>query len=64
MTPEQQAAFVIAQATCATADIVAMQAENAADIAAKARPTWTGADFRAVIERYGIHHNAVIGFFR
>lgn len=72
MTPEQQAAYVIAQAACVTADVAAMQAENAAVTEANADTSmirrmslpWKGQDFRDLINVYGIHHNAVIGFFR
>lgn len=69
MTPEQQAAYVIAQAACVTADIAAMQAENAVTASDyRRRPgsplPWKGVDFRNLILAYGTHHNAVIGFFR
>jgi DMSO/TMAO reductase YedYZ molybdopterin-dependent catalytic subunit len=65
MTPEQQAAFIVAQAACVTAEVAAMQAENAEaalDIR-RVTPPWSGADFRALIEKYGVHHNAVITMF-
>lgn len=62
MTPEQKAAYVIAQAACAMAEIAAMQARNA---------RFSGPDkyhepkdFDAVIEKYCIGHNAVIGLFQ
>lgn len=64
MTPEQQAAFIIAQAACANGTIAAMQAQNECDRAAGKPPTNSPQDFEDVAARYGIHHNAVLGFFR
>lgn len=64
MTPEQQCAFIIAQTACAMADIAAMQLENTVALAAGLAPVHSGQDFRDIALRYGIHHNAVIGFFR
>lgn len=69
MTPEQQAAYIIAQAMCAAGDIAGMQAANAACAAASADSSGTlvqpfkEKDFTDVALRYGIHHNAVISFF-
>lgn len=64
MTPEQQAAYVIAQAACATAEVAGMQAENQARAAAGLSPAYVEQDFQNVVLRLGIHHNAVIGFFQ
>jgi hypothetical protein len=58
MTPEQQAAYINAQAACALAEIAAMQAANAS------RPgTHSASEFEDLIQKYGIHHNAVLSFF-
>lgn len=64
MTPEQQAAYVMAQAACAMAELAAMQLEN--ELAAKTggEPRNGPEDFLSIELRYGINHNAVIGFFR
>jgi hypothetical protein len=64
MTPEQQAAYITAMAACVVAEVAAMQAENTASIAAKAQPNWNGDDFRAVLDKYGAHHNAVMSVLR
>lgn len=64
MSPEQQAAYVIAQAACVTAEIAAMQAANTADAAAGRSPSFTSEDFLQLINSYGIHHNAVLTLFR
>jgi hypothetical protein len=63
MTPEQQAAYVIAMAACVNAEVAAMQAENAVAIAAGNVPVFRSQDFLDMTVRYGIHHNAVVGMF-
>lgn len=64
MTPEQQAAFIMAKAACAMAEIAGMQAENAH----RERNGMSGAygeeAFEGVIVRNGIGHNDVISFFQ
>jgi len=64
VTAEQRAAFVIAQAVCAMADIAAMQAENQIRIHRGETPAYTEESFTAVQVRYGIDHNAVISLFQ
>jgi len=59
MTPEQQAAYVGAQTACALIELEGMKAENAHALANGMRQPYTITDFNALIERYGIHHNAV-----
>ena len=56
MTPEQKAAYVIAQAACAVIEALGLQADNQGPIHGKK-------DFDALIEKYGIYHNAVLGEF-
>jgi len=64
MTPEQQAAYVIAQAACAMAEIAGMQAENQM-CALRGEPLAYGEGaFTSVIERNCIHHNGVLTLFR
>lgn len=61
MTENQQAAYVIAQAACATITAMGMQADN--DQHPEDQPH-TKEDFDALIEEWGIHHNAVLGEFQ
>jgi carbonic anhydrase/acetyltransferase-like protein (isoleucine patch superfamily) len=73
MTAEQAAAYVIAQAACANAEIAAMQRTNAdveaIKVARDSNVAWdkvpySANDFRAVIERHCIGHNAVMQLFQ
>lgn len=63
MTPEQEAAYVNAQAACALIDMQGMVAENAAREHIGLSPIYRMEEFNALITRYGIHHNAVMGRF-
>jgi hypothetical protein len=63
MTPEQQAAFIMAQAACAMAEIAGMQAENQHRLSVGQTITYFEDAFIAVIGRHVIGHNAVISFF-
>lgn len=63
MTPEQAAAYVTAQAACAVAEIAAMQRANA-HLPDGCFPQFGEDDFRAVINRYCISHNAVLQLFQ
>ncbi len=63
MTPEQQAAYIIAQAACMHAEMEGMKAENARRSAGQAPLRYSEVDFEALPARYGIDHNAVVGFF-
>jgi hypothetical protein len=63
MTPEQAAAFVIAQAACANAEIAAMQARDRL-WAQNGLGTYADHDYLAVIEKYCIGHNAVLQCFQ
>ena len=63
MTAEQKAAYIIAQAACANSEVAGMQAENQDRLANGLSIAYDEAAFAAVIERYGIHHNAVVTFF-
>lgn len=64
MDAAQSAAYVIAQAACCAAEIAAMQAANANANRADVQPPFDEQDFRAVPERYGVHHNAVLTLFQ
>lgn len=64
MTTEQQAAFVMAQAACAMAEIAGMQAENQQRIHRGESLAYVENDFAAVILRNGIGQNDVLTMFR
>ena len=64
MTPEQQAAFIMAQAACLMAEIAGMQADNQHLAQAGLPPRYLSGDFHNVIARSGCGHNDVISFFR
>ena len=61
MTDQQAAAYVFAQAVCAQAEIAALQARN--DCYQDGGTPVGQDEFIAVIEKYGIHHNAVLSTF-
>lgn len=64
MNPEQAAAFVIAQAACASAEIAAMQAANNDAPRRGLHPPYDEQHFRAIIDQYTIGHNAVLTLFQ
>lgn len=64
MTSEQQAAYVIAQAACAMAEILGMQAENQMRAHRGETPAYGEEAFIAVMHRNCIGHNDVLGMFR
>lgn len=64
MSPEQKAAFIIAQAACASAEIAGMQAANLERDAGGYTIAYDEAAFAAVPDRFGIGRNAVISFFQ
>lgn len=59
MTPEQKAAYVNAQAVSAMAEILGMHWQNKSALLNGAGVRFHQEDFLEVIEKYGIHHNAV-----
>lgn len=63
MTPEQAAAFVIAQAACAMAEVAAMQAQDRAWEKAGLNQ-YSEFDYRAVVNKFCIGHNAVMQLFQ
>jgi hypothetical protein len=64
MTPEQKAAFIMAQAAAANAAVAGMQAENAHRVACGMSIAYGEEAFQKVGEDYIIHHNDVITFFQ
>jgi hypothetical protein len=61
---EARAAFIHAQAACATAEIAAMQAANQQRAAEGNSPAYGEDAFMAVQSRYMIGHNDVIDYLR
>ena len=59
MTPEQKAAYVNAMSASALIEAMGMQAENQQRAAVGHSMAYTEDDFMKVIEKYGIHHNAI-----
>lgn len=60
MTDEQKAAYINAMVACATITAAGMTAANSQAILDQKEPPYKKADFDALIEEYGIHHNAVL----
>lgn len=63
MTPEQKAAYVMAMAAAAHAEVEAMRAENMQREMRGESMAYNDEAFIALIERYGIHPNAIMTFF-
>lgn len=64
MTPEQQAAYVNAQAACMMVEAMGMQAQNMARTAEGELPMFFKEHFDALIVNYGVHHNGTLTIFR
>ena len=63
MTDEQKAAYVFAQGVAALAEIAGMTAENMQREHIGEAMAFTHGDYLAVIEKYGVHNNAIISLF-
>ena len=63
MNDEQNVAYVNAQVACALIEMEAMKAENLIKASRGLPPLFGTKDFNALIEKYGIHYNAVITQF-
>ena len=63
MTPEQKAAYVMAQAACLIAETLGMQAENMQREHRGESMAFVTKDFEDAILKYGVHHNGVISLF-
>lgn len=59
MTPEQKAAYVNAQVACAMIEAMGMQAENMGRVHRGTAMAYNDEHFSALIEKYGLHHNAI-----
>jgi len=64
MTPEQATAYIHAQATAAAIEMEAMKVENLARVQNGHSPYYGEAEFRALIDNYGLHHNSVLTIFQ
>ena len=63
MTEEQNAAYVFSQSACALIEAMGMVAENKQREGLGHSMAYTEEAFDALINKYGIHHNAVITTF-
>ena len=61
MNENQEAAYVMSMAACALIDAIGMAAANSQY---PDDQPYQDNDFRALINKYGIHHNAVVEAFR
>lgn len=64
MDQNAKAAFIIAQAACANAEIAGMQAENQQRLSLGQSVAYDMDAFMAVQDSYMIGHNAVIEYLR
>ncbi len=64
MDQNARAAFIIAQAACAQAEIAAMQIANQVRLANGEAPAYTPEDFRAVPDQYQIGWNSAAEYLR
>lgn len=64
MTDEQKAAYVHAQSVAALAEIESMKALNTERESHGYALAYDEGAFFEVIDRYGLHHNALMDFFR
>ncbi len=63
-TPEQRSAYINSQVACAMVEAMGMQAQNDYRKHIGEAPEYTYVDFEALPTKYGIFHNAVIGYLR
>lgn len=64
MSEMRNAAYVQAMASCAVVEALGMLAENMARGQRGESPAYGEEQFQCLIERYGIHHNAVVALMR
>lgn len=63
MTPEQKAAYIIAQSVEAFGKMQGMVADNVMAAKQGGYPVYFQPDFAKVILDHGLHHNALMTFF-
>lgn len=64
MNNESKNTYIRAQVACAFIEAMGMKADNKQREIEGYSPAYTLKDFVKLIERYGIHHNAVIDMLR
>ena len=64
MTLEQKAAFINAQVACAMIEAMGMQAENQHRQNCGNAVAYGDEAFASLIDKYSIHHNAVVEWMR
>ena len=64
MNDEQRIAFMQGQIACAQIEAMGMAAENAYWQSMGQSPAYRMEDFEAVINKYGIHSNSIMDWFR
>lgn len=64
MTHSQGAAYIAAMTECAAAERAGMEAQNKHNAELGISPLYCKSDFDALIDKYGIHHNAVMTVFQ
>lgn len=64
MTDEQKVAYLNAQVVCAQIEVAGMQAENQHRMNVGQSIAYGEEAFSALANKYGIHHNAVLGLFQ
>ena len=62
MDKEQRLTYINAMTACAQIECAGMVAENKQREVEGKSMAYTGEDFDRVINKYGIHHNAVISY--
>ena len=61
MTPEENIVYINSQIACALIEALGMQAENDQRKVLGSSMAYIYEDFEKLPNRYGIHHNAVVG---
>lgn len=64
MSPEQQAAYVHAQAVAALGDLLGMFVHDMCELKNGGTGVYTEESYQKVANTYGIHHNQVLTLFR
>jgi hypothetical protein len=64
MNEQNRAIYIQSQIACAMIEIEAMKAENAQRESAGQAISYGYNAFICLIERYGLHHNAILGYLQ
>lgn len=63
MDNAQKAAYIIAMSACVQAEAMGMMAENQFQASLGQSPIYRFSDFENLINKYGVHNNAILTFF-